>query len=182
VLIGKTEVSAMYARVRKATGEPAAEAGCVEQLMLRRVAGREELHVSLWAGRDDAQSDPTAEWYEVEADQRLASRDEPGSVAALVYFDGPMSQELHDAATRANRDRIGPAMTTHPGAVRTLVLWQPEHRSQLVVALATSLESIEDGQRAISAMELLPGEDPALLPGPDRIDLYRVVPNGSTVR
>jgi hypothetical protein len=59
----------MYARVRKATGED----GSVERFMLRRVAGREELQVSLWATREDAAADPTAEWYEVEADQRMAS-------------------------------------------------------------------------------------------------------------
>jgi hypothetical protein len=150
----------MYARVHKATGE-----GGAEQLTLRRVAGREEIQVSLWDTREAAAADPTAEWYQVEADQRMAPSGETASVAALLYFDGPMSEHR-----RANRDRIGPAMATHPGAIRTLVLWQPDRRAQL----AASIKSIEDGQRRISAMELLPG--------PDRIDLFRVVPNGGPLR
>jgi hypothetical protein len=150
----------MYARVHKATGE-----GGAEQLTLRRVAGREEIQVSLWDTREAAAAGPTAEWYEVEADQRMVPSGETASVAALLYLDGPMSEDLRAAARRANRNRIGPAMAT-----RTLVLWQPDRRAQL----AASLESIEDGQRRISAMEPLPG--------PDRIDLFRVVPNGGPVR
>jgi hypothetical protein len=30
-------------------------------------------------------------------------------------------------------------------------------------------------QQAIMSTDLLPGEDPALLPGPDRVDLHRVL-------
>jgi hypothetical protein len=59
--------------------------------------------------------------------------------------------------------------------VHSLVLWHAERRTMIVVVLAVSVESIEDGQRLIMATELLPGEDPALLVGPERVDLYRVV-------
>ncbi len=42
------------------------------------------------------------------------------------------------------------------------------------MALSASMATIEAVQDAIMATELLPGEDPALLPGPDRVDVHRV--------
>ncbi|HWM04687.1 MAG TPA: hypothetical protein VNP92_20310 [Actinophytocola sp.] len=170
----------MYARVRKTTDDTPTADGCVERLALRRLGGWEEVEVSLWTTREQAEADPTAEWYEVSLDQP-GTATEPATTAALVWFDGPLSDELLAAANRASRERIGPAMADHPGAVRSLLLWQPDRRAQLSVVLATSIESIEDGQRKIMSMELLPGEDPALLPGANRVDIYRVVPAPSPV-
>ena len=45
--------------------------------------------------------------------------------------------------------------------------YRGETNSQLTVLL--------DASKAIMATKLLPGEDPALLPGPDRIELYPVL-------
>jgi hypothetical protein len=66
-------------------------------------------------------------------------------------------------------------MDEHAGTVRSIVLWQPERRSKIVVMQTVSVEALEDAQREVLSSELLPGEDPALLPGPDRVDLYRVM-------
>jgi hypothetical protein len=161
----------MYARIQKSTGT--APLGAVEAQTYRRMAGDDELTVSLFGSQEEAAADPTAEWYEVEADDVGVA--ETVKVAAFVYFDGPLSDEIKQAADRANRDRIAPRMSDHPGLVRTLVLWQPQRRSAVVVSVADSVESIEDSQRKIMSMELLPGEDPALLPGADRVELFRAV-------
>lgn len=142
--------------------------GAVEVVRLRALAGPRTVLLSLWDHR--AEDDG---WFEVEADQRLADADHEPAAAGVYYFDGPMSPAHRAAAVTANR-RISAAMATHPGGVRTLVLWQPERREQVVVVLATSLESLELGQRTVSTMELLPEEDPALLPGPSRVEVYRI--------
>ncbi len=161
----------MYARIHKSTGTP--PEGAREASTYRRLAANDELTVSLFDTQDEAAADPTAEWYEVESDDPGAGA--PGGVAAFLYFDGPVSDAVHQAGGRAHRDRIAPAMRTQPGVGRALVLWQPQRRSALVVSTAESIESMEAGQRAIAAMELLPGEDPALLPGPNRVELFRAV-------
>jgi hypothetical protein len=43
-----------------------------------------------------------------------------------------------------------------------------------VVHLAESVEALEAAARAVNASALLPDEDPALLTGPDRSEVYRV--------
>ncbi|MBC6451443.1 hypothetical protein [Actinokineospora xionganensis] len=161
----------MYARIHKSTGAP--PDGAREAHTYRRLAADDELMVSLFDTREDAAADPTAEWYEVESDHPGAGS--PAGVAAFLYFDGPISDEVHQAAERAHRERIAPAMRTQPGVSRALVLWQPQRRTALVVSTADSVESIEAGQRAVATMELLPGEDAALLPGPDRVELFWAV-------
>ena len=37
------------------------------------------------------------------------------------------------------------------------------------------MDALKRGFELISSTELLPGEDPALLPGPDRVEVYEVV-------
>jgi hypothetical protein len=44
-----------------------------------------------------------------------------------------------------------------------------------VVILAESMDAFDAAAQAIMSTELLPGEDPALLGGPDRISFYRLV-------
>ncbi|CRK61937.1 hypothetical protein [Alloactinosynnema sp. L-07] len=159
----------MYARIHTAK----APEGAIETHTYRRLAGDDELTLSLFDTQAAAASDPTAEWYEVESDDTGAAP--TAGVAAFLHFDGPLSAEVKAAADRANRDRIAPAMHDHPGFARVLVLWQPQRRSAVVLTMAESVESLEEGQRKIGSMELLPGEDPALLPGPDRIEIFRTV-------
>jgi hypothetical protein len=47
--------------------------------------------------------------------------------------------------------------------------------SQVVVSIADSEQALLDAQKTIMSTDLLPGEDLALLPGPDRIELYPVI-------
>jgi hypothetical protein len=158
----------MYARLGRSDGGG-------EGYAFRRLGGSEELELTLWPTERAAAADPAAEYYEVSADRPGGSRDREPRIAALVWFEGPVSEPVLAAVRRANAERIGPRMESHAGSVRALDLWQPERRRMLVVVLAESVEAVEDAQRVILSMPLLPGEDPALLPGPDRVDLYQVL-------
>ena len=44
----------------------------------------------------------------------------------------------------------------------------------VIITLATSVEAIDALQRAVMSTQLLPGEDPALLGGPDGVELHQV--------
>jgi len=91
-----------------------------------------------------------------------------------------LAPELVAAGAKADR-RITPMMSEHPGAVRVQILWQPQRRSQVLLSYATSVDSLEQAQQKIDSMELWDDEDAALLPGPDRVDLYRVEPLNASV-
>jgi hypothetical protein len=94
--------------------------------------------------------------------------------AQLTYFDGPRSPEQVAAADFAGRERILPAVSRLGQPIR--VYWlRGDDGSQVVIAIADSEQVLLDAEKAIMATELLPGEDPALLPGPDRIELYPVL-------
>src|SRR6266542_1349588 len=110
--------------------------------------------VSLWLTREDAE---------------LASE-------RSVAIRGPRPFELtrDEAARFAGTQRLAPVLRTVPGLVRMLVLWHPTERRMAVLHLATSIAALEAVSEAVMSTKLLPGEDPALLPGPDRITLLRV--------
>jgi hypothetical protein len=144
--------------------------------------------LTLWAEREDAEraAERTAAVHgprpielasdtihRVETDDAGGAADQEPTVAQIVHFDAPRTDEWAAAMTRADRDRIGPAVRGLAGTVRTLVL-AGDDNARLVVTLATSVEAFEEAHRRIRATELLDGEDPALLTGPDRIDLHRV--------
>ena len=99
---------------------------------------------------------------------------EPAAYGQIVYFDGPRPPAEADAIDRANRERIAPAVRSIPGNLGAFVGRNPDG-SLVVVALTTSLQAIEDSQRALMSTELLPGEDPAQLTGPQRIQLAWVL-------
>jgi hypothetical protein len=103
-----------------------------------------------------------------------AAAAEPAA-ATIIYFDGPLSPAAFDAGQRAALDRIQPALRDQPGLVRTITLWDPAARAVAVVNLAESLAALESATRVINSTTLLPDEDPALLPGPDRGDAHRVL-------
>lgn len=94
--------------------------------------------------------------------------------AQLTYFDGPRSPEQVAAADFASRNRIEPAVSRLGQRFRVYVL-RRDDGSQVVVSIADREQDLLDAQKAIMNSELLPGEDPALLPGPDRIELYPVI-------
>jgi hypothetical protein len=98
--------------------------------------------------------------------------------AQIIYFDGPRSPELIAAADRAGRERVTPAVLADPTLaaehVATWVLRQPDG-TELTIVITGTAAALDRGQEIIMSTELLPGEDPALLPGPDRIERYEVV-------
>ena len=94
--------------------------------------------------------------------------------AQLTYFDGPRSPEQLAAHDFAARERIVPVISELDHSYRVYVL-RRDDGSQIVVSIADSEQALLDAQKTIMSSELLPGEDPALLPGPDRIDLYPVI-------
>jgi hypothetical protein len=94
--------------------------------------------------------------------------------AQLTYFDGPRSPDQLAAADFAGRERILPAVSSLGQPIRVYRL-RRDDGSQVVISIADSEQVLLDAQKAIMATQLLPGEDPALLPGPDRIELYPVL-------
>ena len=93
--------------------------------------------------------------------------------AQLTYFDGPRSAELIAADDFATRERIVPAISALGQRFRVYEL-QREDGSKVVVSIADTEQALLDAQKAIMGSQLQPGEDPALLPGPDRVELYPV--------
>jgi len=94
--------------------------------------------------------------------------------AQLTYFNGPRTPEQVAAADFAARERIRPAVAGLGHRFR-VYLMRRDDGSQIVVSIADTEQDLLDAQTAIMSTELLPGEDPALLPGPDRIELYPVI-------
>ena len=94
--------------------------------------------------------------------------------AQLTYFDGPRTPEQVAAADFAGRERIQPAVRKLGHQFRVYQL-RRDDGSEIVVTIAGSEQDLLDAQQAIMSTELLPGEDQALLPGPDRIELYPVL-------
>jgi hypothetical protein len=94
--------------------------------------------------------------------------------AQLTYFDGPRTPEQLAAADFAVRERIVPAASTVPGLVRVYRL-RRDDGAEVVVSIGETEQALLDAQKAIMSTTLLPGEDPALLPGPDRVEMYPVI-------
>ena len=94
--------------------------------------------------------------------------------AQLTYFDGPRTPEQIAAADFAGQERILPAVGRLGHSFRVYRLMR-EDGSGIVVTIADTEQALLDAQKAIMSTDLLAGEDPALLPGPDRIELYPVI-------
>lgn len=156
--------------------------GLLGAIMLGQLAGPAEVYVTFWETRADAAgfAGPRNQvaWLPGRVYEVADARD--GTAAALApshalmpYFDGPKLPEQTAAADRAWRHRLWPAIRGVDGLVAAYVLHDDE-LGAVVVQLATSLDALEALSRAVQATELLPGEDPVLLPGPDRIELHHV--------
>ncbi|MEV4510694.1 hypothetical protein AB0K00_17200 [Dactylosporangium sp. NPDC049525] len=188
----------MFARLqttaaRPADGHPiadmiAAHPGFAGLAMLTGEDGGTTM-ISLWLTREDAESasDRSAatrgprlfelthdEIFEVDADQAGSATGEQPAVAFLGEFDGPLSPARVEAARFAGTERIGPALREVAGVVRLLVLWHPTERRMAVLHLAVSPAALHAISRTVVSSQLLPGEDPELLPGPDRVSMLRV--------
>jgi hypothetical protein len=94
--------------------------------------------------------------------------------AQLTYFDGPRTPEQIAAADFADQERITPAVSKLGHRLSVYGL-RRDDGSEVTIVIADTKQALFDVQKAIMGTALLPGEDPALLPGPDRIELYPVV-------
>lgn len=103
--------------------------------------------------------------------------------AQLVIFDGPQSPELLAAAEFADTHRIRPLIDADAKISQDILahydLRQPDGgRAMLIV---TGSEATLDAlTELIVTSELAPGEDPALLPGPSRVERYTVAESSVT--
>lgn len=98
--------------------------------------------------------------------------------AQVTIFDGPRSAELVAASDVANRERIQPTVSRdaelQQALAVNLVLRRPDG-AEMIVTVARTVEALRCAGELIMATELLPGEDPVLLPGPSRIETWSVV-------
>jgi len=166
-----------------ATGSGAPnQPGLIGSVMFQQLAGPAVVHLTLWDTAASAAAFLTEraelaalpeEVYEVtEAREGPAAAQAP-ACARLMYFDGPRAPEQVAAEDLAGRERIWPAMRGISGLVGAYLLRAPD-LAGVVITLATSVEALDAIARAVMSTELLPGEDPALLPGPDRIEIHHV--------
>ena len=77
----------------------------------------------------------------------------------------------------AGRDRPSGAwaMTAGIHGIVSVLRLRAADNAYVVVILAESMDAFDAAGQAIMSTELLPGEDPALLGGPDHISFYRLV-------
>jgi hypothetical protein len=94
--------------------------------------------------------------------------------AQVVWVNDAGDPAVADAAEHGGRERIDPAIRDVEGLVGVLALRSADSRI-VVVGTATDLEAHTEVQDRIRRTPLLPDEDPALLPGYDRLELGRVV-------
>lgn len=180
----------MYATVHRFRREPAREeagwgrtiasevsTGCLGSCTIAQLAGSVGAVVAFWPDRPVAMA-PGSAWIWLDATvyrvEFTGSAPGEPTVVQATWFDGPRRAELAEAGLRAGRDRIWPAVRGLDGVAGTFAL-RGEDGAALVLGFADRIETIEAAQRAVLSTELLPGEDPALLPGPDRIEVHRVV-------
>jgi hypothetical protein len=98
----------------------------------------------------------------------------PATYMNVVEFFGPRTEEWVAAEQRAAAGRLGPATEGIDGIVSVIRMRAADNAYQVVI-LAESMEAFDQASQAIMSTELLPGEDPAFLGGPDRMSFYRLV-------
>ena len=126
--------------------------------------------VALWT--DEPATDGRV--YRVTDEMRGRASGRSPLFAQVTWLNGDGDPTRADAAERGGRDRIWPAVREIESIVDTFALRSADDRL-VIVGLATGRETYEQVERAIMSTELLPSEDPALLPGHDRIDQARVL-------
>ena len=156
--------------------------GLLGAITFRQFAGPAVMRLTLWDAEADAAAFagqhaelaalPGQIYQVVDAEAGPAAAQAP-AYARLMYFDGPRAPEQAAAEDLAGRQRIWPAIRNLSGLVGVYVL-RGRDLGSVVITLTTSAETLDAAARAVMSTELLPGEDPALLPGPDRIEIHHV--------
>jgi len=157
--------------------------------LMLQIGSRQGLNLTLWDSREDAEAAPARtrsvlgpppfpyghdEVYDVVSTGSGSAALEAAAVCQATWFDGPLSAAQIEALRRAGEERIRPVVEPVPGFVAGYVLCRPADSGVVVLTLATSTEALERIAEAIFSTSLLPGEDPALLTGPDRVEIYKV--------
>lgn len=156
--------------------------GLLGAITFRQFAGPAGVRLTLWDTEADAAAFagqyaelaalPGEIYQVVDAAAGPAAAQAP-AYARLMYFDGPRAPEQAAAEDLAGRQRVWPAIRNLSGLVGTYVL-RGRDLGSVVITLTTSAETLDAAARAVMSTELLPGEDSALLPGPDRIEIHHV--------
>jgi hypothetical protein len=155
--------------------------GLTGAMSLQQLGGPAAVYITMWdsaaaaraAGLGDPPTAQRSGGYEVTAAERGSAAGTVPTYARILYFDGPRAPEQVAAEDRAGRERLWPATRHVEGLVGLYVLRAPDSGA-VIITLATSVDSIEAVQRAVLSTQLLPGEDPALLGGPDGVELHQV--------
>jgi hypothetical protein len=160
---------------RDVAGQP----GLLSCLTFRQLGGPATARLTLWDTEASATgcaglAPPAAEIYRIAATEDGPAATQTPAYARLMCFDGPRAPEQAAAEDLAGRQRIWPAIHGLSGLVGIYVL-RGSDLSSVVVTLATSVETLDAAQQAVMATELTPGENPALLPGPDRVEIHHVI-------
>ena len=174
-----TASSAAYAATASTTA--AGEDGLVGHLNFQQLGGSAQIRITLWDTEDSAAAFvrsrelalPAAEIFEVTETEAGAAAGQAPTHARVLYFDGPRAPEQIAAADFAGRQRVWPAMRDLDGMIGMYLLRRRD-LGYLVITFATSVETLDAAGRAVMATDLLPGEDLALLPGPDRMEIHHV--------
>ena len=183
----------MYAHLERTTGRGgpaedgpdlrmASQPGLLGSVTFRQLAGSVGVCLTLWEteasaiayrGQRAELAALPGEVYEVAAAADGPASAQVPACARLMYFDGPRAPEQAAAADLAGRQRIWPAISGLSGLVGAYVL-HGHDLGAVIITLTTSTEALDAVERAAMSTELLPGEDLALLPGPDRIEIHHV--------
>ena len=110
--------------------------------------------------------------YEVDV-RKAGAGTGPPRYLQLLTFDGPRDAEWSAAFDRAGEHRIWPAVRDVPGIVEFLG-GRSADGGRIAATAAESVEALEDAAKVVLSTELLPGEDPADLTGPDHFAILRL--------
>jgi hypothetical protein len=130
--------------------------------------------LALWPDADSAARTGADRVYRVSDEMRGRAAGRRPMFAQVTWLNGDGDRARADAAEHGGRHRIWPAVREIEGIVEVLALRSEDDRI-VVVGMATGRETHDEVQRTIMATPLLPDEDRAQLPGPDRVDLVRVL-------
>jgi hypothetical protein len=186
----------MYAHVEQVNSQPgpggrdtadltakvAGQRGLLGCINLQQPPRSAEVRLTLWDTENNAVGfmatrarfgTPAGAIYKVGEYEQGPAAAHTATHARLLYFDGPRTPEQVAAADFGGRQRIWPAIRDLSGLVSVYLL-RGHDLGWIVVTFATSIDMLDAAQRAVMAADLLPGEDRALLPGPDRIEIHNV--------
>jgi hypothetical protein len=155
--------------VRAALDGSAAPAGAI---VVDHRDGDEGTVVALWPDEAHAPAGTRAYGLADRIDGTAAGR--TPLFAMLTWVNSGGDPAVARAAERGGRERIHPAVHDVDGLVCVLVFRSADDRI-FVVGMATGLETHIEVQNRIEHTPLLPGEDRALLPGPDRLEFGRIL-------